>query len=102
MPRAEVVKKQASRSQRAKTLDARKTARRTFTTSDTAGMVKWLKKPGRFDVSGVDTKGKGKGKVRLTVEVRKPTMTPAEAKAYLAEFRKGGNVVRRRRERYYH
>jgi len=63
-----VARKQAGRSKRAQTMDARKTASRTFASGDTAGMTRWLKRPGRFDVSGVDTKGKGKTKrVRLTV-----------------------------------
>ena len=66
--RTRVAKKQAGRSKRAQAMDARKTASRTFASGDTAGMMKWLKHPGRFDVSGVDTKGKGRTKrVRLTV-----------------------------------
>ena len=100
MPKAEAEKKQASRSRRARTMDARKTAHKTFGTGDTAGMARWLKEPGRFDISSVDTKGKGKvsGKVKLTVAVRKrkPTMSPAKARAYLAEFRRGQKTRKRR------
>jgi len=43
-------------------MDARKTAKKTVTTTDKAGMARWRKNPGKSDVSGVDTKGKGKAK----------------------------------------
>ena len=57
-----VKRKQKSRSAKARAMDARKTAKKTVTTTDKAGMKRWRKNPGKSDVSGVDTKGKGKAK----------------------------------------
>jgi len=57
---AHVKRKQASRTRRAKTADAATTAKRTFATLDRDGLGRWMKRPGKYDVSGVDTKGKGK------------------------------------------
>jgi len=51
-------RRQAARTTRSRSADARATARKTHTTTDTAGIRRWLKRPGRSDVSGVDTKGK--------------------------------------------
>jgi len=55
-----VRRKQKSRSPQARVVDAQKTAKKTHASGDKAGLRKWLKAPGRSDVSGVDTKGKGK------------------------------------------
>jgi len=52
--------KQSKRSARSQAADARRTARTTASQSNTKGLKRWLKKPSKSDVSGVDTKGSGK------------------------------------------
>ena len=79
MPRAktkkatmeEVKSKQSKRSRRARAIDASSTAKTTFSTGNRDGLGRWVKNPRRSDVSGVDTKGKGKAGVKLYTPKRK-------------------------------
>ena len=66
-----VKRKQKSRSAKARAVDARKTAKTTYTSTDRPGMKSWLKRPGKSDVSGVDTKGKGAGRVKKRAVAKK-------------------------------
>ena len=52
--------KQSRRSTRSQAADARSTARKTASQSNKKGLKRWLKKPSKTDVSGVDTKGSGR------------------------------------------
>ena len=52
--------KQASRSRRARAADSHATSKSTFSTQNRDGLGRWVKNPRRHDVSGIDTKGRGK------------------------------------------
>lgn len=50
---------QKKRTKRSKTMDAKKTAKRTLT-STSKNVEKWTKKPGRYDIFEIDTRGFGR------------------------------------------
>ena len=52
----DIIDVQEKRSKRAKTMDTKRTAKNTFGLADTDEFYKWLKRPNRFDIIGVDTK----------------------------------------------
>ena len=58
------------RSNRAKAQDALHTSKRVISSSDEYGMARWFRSPGRFDVSGVDTKGAPFTKTARKVSIR--------------------------------
>ena len=64
--------KQAKRSTRARSADASSTAKSTFSQSNRDGLGRWTKNPQRHDVSGVDTKGKGRAGIALYPGKAKP------------------------------
>ena len=51
--------KQAKRTRRSQLQDARTTAKRTVSQSNKSGIKSWMKRPGKLDISGVDTYGRG-------------------------------------------
>lgn len=56
-----VVKHQKSRTKRARTMDARRTSNRTMEIS-VDNIARWCMYPGRYDLIGVDTEGRGRVK----------------------------------------
>lgn len=56
-----LVKHQKSRTKRARTMDARRTSNRTMEIS-VDNIARWCKYPGRYDLLGVDTVGRGRVK----------------------------------------
>ena len=62
---AQVKAKQTTRSRRARAIDASSTAKTTYSQGNRDGLGRWVKNPRRSDVSGVDTKGKGRAGVAL-------------------------------------
>ena len=65
---AAVHRKQAKRSPRARSVDARGTANSTFGQASARGRKRWMKRPGKHDIAGVDTVGRGR--IEVTVNLR--------------------------------
>ena len=58
-------KKQAKRSRRSQLADTRSTSKRVVGQGNTKGITAWMKRPGKLDITGVDSKGRG-----VTISIR--------------------------------
>lgn len=75
---ADALRKQKSRSARARAQDARKTSKRVVQPTNKKGVASWIKNNGRrTDIRGIDTAGSGRApaKAKTTTVRRKPSLT---------------------------